>query len=66
MPKQMFLILGKLGKLDVRPSFCEILHCRMLPRVLANKMIFINDKLIVNLVCLFFEMQFYSATTLED
>ena len=42
-PKRAFLILGKLPKLDNRSDSCEILHDRVLPRVLANKTIFIEN-----------------------
>ena len=42
-PKRAFLILGKLPKLDSRLDSCEILHNRVLPRVLANKTIFIKN-----------------------
>ena len=42
-PNRAFLILGRLPKLDNRPDSCEILHNRVLPRVLANKTIFIKN-----------------------
>ena len=42
-PNRAFLILGRLPKLDSRPDSYEILHNRVLPRVLANKKIFIKN-----------------------
>ena len=42
-PNRAFLILGRLPKLDSRPDSCEILHNRVLSRVLANKTIFIKN-----------------------
>ena len=41
--KRAFLILGRLSKLDNRLDSCEILCNRVLPRVLANKIIFIKN-----------------------
>ena len=42
-PKWTFLILSRLQKLGSRLDSCEILHNRVLPRVLANKTIFIKN-----------------------
>ena len=42
-PNQAFLILGRFPKLDNRPDSCEIFHNRVLPRILANKTIFIKN-----------------------
>ena len=42
-PNWAFLILDRLPKLDNRADSCEILHNRVLPRVLANKTIFIKN-----------------------
>ena len=42
-PNLAFLIVGRLPKLDNRLDSCEILHNRVLPRVLANKTIFIKN-----------------------
>ena len=65
-PNRAFLILGRLPKLDNRPDSCEILHNRVLPRVLANKTIFIKNTQIVGLLCHFLKMQFYSDSAAED
>ena len=59
-PKRAFIILDRLTKLDSKPDSCEILHNCVLPRVLINKAIFIKNTRIINLICLFLEMQFYS------
>ena len=42
-PKWAFLILVRLPKLDNRLDSCEILHNHVLPRILANKTIFIKN-----------------------
>ena len=42
-PNRAFLILGRLPKLDSRPDSCEILHNPVVPRILANKTIFIKN-----------------------
>ena len=42
-PNRAFLILGRLPKLDSRPDSREILHNSVLPRILANKTIFIKN-----------------------
>ena len=42
-PKQEFLILDRLAKLESRPDSCETLQNCVLSRVLANKIIFIKN-----------------------
>ena len=49
---------GMVAKLNIKPYSCKILHNRMLPRVLANKIIFTKNKLIISLICLFLKCNF--------
>ena len=66
MPKMGVSYFGQAAKLDNRSDSCEILHNRVLSRVLANKTIFIKHTRTISLICPFLKMQFYSDIAVED